>query len=689
MQRSRLVVGAVVLVVALAALGLEPLVAQSGTPRLTKPQQAALEALIAAVDRAGADPASVTPSEWQTHVLRASDGSHYVALRALAPGVAAPREPVMLYLRLAARHTDVQARSTPQRSAVMEWLHGERSDPLPMRATRSMTVPHGEMPVGSAAASIRNPDGSLANPAVRLMDRDRQRVVREREEREKQRRAALEAATRTGVSPMLPFEDFDAAVRLSSDAGGVTVLRSVSAGPGDYVLSLAWAEPATGARSPVVHVLSHRLLLPAASPAFALSDVVLADAVHQLDAAYPLDRQNAHPYAIGALEATPARDAAFRVDERLSVAVQVINPSAGDTGKPDVEVTFAVSRLTADRAEVVGTLPPQRYTAATLPVDFDLAKGHPLFPAVQASLAKFSRGHYRLEVTAIDHLVGQRASREARFEVVGTPQSLLSEAPAPGRAFQRGVVLTPGMLEVLSRAMTPAMPSDGLTQMLGAAAAGRFAELARDVPVPVTERATAQALRALGLLGAGDSPRTVAVQLQQALAQGAPPSPILVLLGATAALGGDNRAAVSAWNQARDGGVDDSSVAALLVNAYMRQGDVARATAMAQAALDAQPDSVAAARGLAAARIAAGQYVEALAALEPFATGTPDPDTDFLVVHALYAGFVGETAPGATAAGRDRLQAVGRRYVDTGGPHAALVKEWLVVVATSARPPVG
>ncbi len=200
------------------------------------------------------------------------------------------------------------------------------------------------------------------------------------------------------------------------------------------------------------------------------------------------------------------------------------------------------------------------------------------------------------------------------------------------------------------------------------------------------ERPTAQALRGLGLFALGDSPRAVAPQLQQAIGQGAPAAPVLVVLGATYALGGDDKAALTAWSQARDAGIDDASIATLLVDAYMRQGDVARATAMARAALDAQPSNAVAARGLAATRIAAGQYAEALAGLDALTSATVDPDTDFLVIHALYGGFVGETAPGSTASGRERLQVVGPRYVAAAGPHAALVTEWLAVVAARSAP---
>ena len=284
-------------------------------------------------------------------------------------------------------------------------------------------------------------------------------------------------------------------------------------------------------------------------------------------------------------------------------------------------------------------------------------------------------------------VVSPSLSGDVQLEVADTPYSLLKEAPAPGQPFRREAILTPTMLAVMARALTPANPSDGLSQLLSAAADGRFADLVREAPVTPSERPTTQVLRGLGLYAVGDAPRTVvAAHLQQALAQGATPSPTLLLLGATHALGGDDRAAVGAWNQARDSGVDDASVATLLVDAYVRQGDVARATAIARAALDAQPGNAAAARDLAAARIAAGHYADALAGLDGIAAAR-EPETDFLVLHALYAGFVGDTAPGNTPAGRSRLQAVGARYVGAGGRHAGLVKKWLAVVGARSTTP--
>lgn len=660
---------------------------QPSAPSLNRAQRAALEAAVNAVDRAAATPV-VTTASWQTHVLRSSDGSHYVALRALASDVAAPAGPVVLYVRLASRRSEAVT-TTAERSAVREWLDGQRSDPLPMRVSGSMSVPRGEMPVGGTAMGRDPAAESVA--ALRLLTLERERAARRREDEEASRRAALESAASGRTSDMLPFEDFDVAAMLgTTPAGGVDLRRSLTAGPGDYDLYVGWAAAARGRGDAAeVHVLRHRLVLPAASADFALSDLVLADEVHATSATYRPEQQNAHPYAMGALEVTPAIDERFLVDGRLSVLFQAISPAADDAGKPDVRVRFMVTRLDGTREIAVGSLPEQRHHAATLPADFSVARGHPLVVAVQVSLARFARGRYRLTVNATDERTGSQATRAAIFQVAGTPHSLLREAPAPGQAFRRESILAPPLLAMVVGGLTPPEPSAMLRRALDAAAAGRFADLVRDAPVEPSERATAQALRALGLYALGDAPRTVAVQLQQALAQGARPAPLLVVLGATQALSGSDKAAIAMWNDARDGSVDDTALGTLLVDAYMRQGDVARATAMARAALDAQPGSLEAVRGLAGASIAAARYLEAVQVLDSHPLAPGDLDTRFLVVHALYGAFVSNTAPANSPSGLARLRTLGREYVDAGGPHAALVAEWLVVLggAPATLPP--
>lgn len=671
------------LVTACLAGGAPPVLAGQGTPSLTAAQRTALDAVVRAVERAaGTDGAGAMPTPpattWQVHVLRASDGSHYVALRALVSGAPPVAGPVVLYVRLASHRGD--AITAAERSAVLEWLDGERRTPLPQRAGGSMSVPRGEMPVGNITQG-RDPAAESVT-ALRLMSMERERAARQREAREAERRAALEDARLGRASTMLPFEDFDVAAVLGTAAGGsLDVRRSLTAGPGDYDLTIAWTAAGTRASPASVQIITRRLSLPAATSAFALSELVLADDVETLAVPYRADQQNAHPYALGALEATPARDDVFRVDEKLSVLLQAINPAADAVDKPSIDITFAVSRQAGEREVAVGTLPLQHHNAATLPANFSVAAGHPLFTAVQVPLTRFARGRYRLTVTATDMRSGAQATRDASFVVAGTPDSLLREAPAPGQAFRRDAILTPALRRALVAALTPPAPSAMLRRVLDAAAAGRDAELLREAPVDAAERGTAQVLRAYGLYALGDAPRTVAAQLQQALAQGAPAAPVRLLLGATEALTGSDPSAIASWNAAREGQMDDPSLAALLVDAYMRLGDAARATAMARAALDAEPHNAAAARGLASAHIASGHYADALAVLDglPAAAAGADAETDFLIVHALYGGVVGRTAPGHSGDGRARLATVGRRYVAAGGPHAALVQEWLAV----------
>lgn len=679
---------AVALTAALAVGGLGASAgAQVAAPKLSKPQRAAFEAILAAVDRAaaGATDAPLDEARWTTHVLRASDGSHYVALHADLTAGDTPTEPVPLYVRFTARRVGAETELPPARSAVAEWLKGLRGDPLPMRASRSTTVPAGEVPVGGAAI-LAGDAGVEASNVLRLQDLERDRARREAAAREKQRRAELESRAATPPTPLHPFEDLDP--RYEFPAGGASAFleRGASVGPGDYDVYIGWAAPAGRNRPPAVHVVHHRVTLPGADTVeFALSDVILADRVRALAAPFPPEQQGAHPYAIGALDALPARDTIFRVDEPLSVVTQIINATGSGAGKPDVDLATRVTRVVAGRDELVGTLPVQPFNATTLPADFDVTAGHPLFAALQVPLASFSRGHYALTLTAVDKIGRRQATRRVEFDVAGTPDSLLREAPTPGQAFRREAVLAPSTLAAVVRALRPAAPSDGLARALDAAAAGRFAELMRVDTVPPVERPVAQALLGLGLYGLGDSARAAAAQLSQAANLGAPAPPVLVLLGATYALGNDDRAAVTAWNQAREGGIDDAAVAGLLIDAYLRQGDVARAAAMATAALDTQPDNLAARHALAATYLATRRHGEALTLLEAVPDAVATPETRFLLAEALYAAFVRHDPALDTPARRARFTAVAGAYVAEAGPHAALVRDWLATMPAAGR----
>ncbi len=100
------------------------------TPNLSRTQRDLHAALLMAVDDAAkadeSDDASV-----RTHVLRASDGSHYVAISAEPPAsVTMPTRPMPVYIRLAS--APPVAAQRPERSPTREWLVGQQTTPPPI-----------------------------------------------------------------------------------------------------------------------------------------------------------------------------------------------------------------------------------------------------------------------------------------------------------------------------------------------------------------------------------------------------------------------------------------------------------------------------------------------------------------------------------------------------------------------------
>ena len=205
-------------------------------PRLSRQQRATLESVVAAVDRAAVDATlRLTRPRWQVHVLRASDGSHYVALRGVASGLAAARRP-----------------GHPVRAADLACGTGRhhrgaalRGDGVAARsAQRSAADERGPLDVGAAG---------------RDADWRRRRLRRRRRRRQLQRTALhgpparaggarargrrQEAPRRARETPLTPGCRSSIRSRTSTSPhasiaipAGATILRSVRAGPGDFDL---------------------------------------------------------------------------------------------------------------------------------------------------------------------------------------------------------------------------------------------------------------------------------------------------------------------------------------------------------------------------------------------------------------------------------------------------------------------
>jgi hypothetical protein len=676
----------------------------AAAPNLTRQQRELLQALVTAVDAAATQPVT-GDLNWQAHVMRASDGSHYVAFSIEPPASAVlPKGPAMLYLRLATSSDDAAQRIV-ERSGVREWLAGSRTDPrlLPQRG-----IAIGDMPAfGAGAIAARGSTASSGSNDLRLMQLERERARQEQEERDKKRRAELEGKA-AAVRELFPFEDFDLASRSARADGARIITRAFTAGPGEYDLYVAWADPAAPKAATTIRVLRRPLQLPAATTAsLTTGSIILADRVSVREAPYPATEQAAHPYSIGVMEILPARDASYTRDESLALVFQIINASPAETGLPDVAVGFRIVRIAGDRETPVASLNPQYYNATTLPPDFDLRRGHPLFAAVTAPLASLGRGRYRLKIAINDRVGGiSAAAADTEFTIVGTPASLLAEAPPLGPAFKREAVLDPGALGGIVDALSPASPSPALARALAVARTGKLVDLLVEEPVPPAESGLRTALTGLALLSIGDV--SSATQFQRALQQGVsasaretsselrrdlavaptgrdggPVAAIQFLLGAARAMQSRDPDAIAAWQAALAAGNAPAQTPQLLVEALLRRGDHQRA-ARAIADTPNPPATPAWSRVSAATRIAEGRTADAVTLLDAHLSSHPDDrEARWLRLHAMYAQLIrGATPLGAATPEGRRFAEEARAYMDAKGAHAELVGEWLRVAAT-------
>lgn len=647
-------------------------IASAQPPDLSKAQRTTLQAMVRAVDAAATQPPAPN-SSWTTHVLRASDGSHYVAFSVEPTGdQKLPAGPVLLYVRLAtARPTDGAA-MTAERSPLGEWLAGQRVDPrlLPGRG-----IAIGEMPAfGAGAIGVRGSTASTGSMDLKLMAMERERARQEKEDADKLRRAEL-GGKETVTRGTLPFEDFDPRSQSVAADGRRIISRALTAGPGDYELFLAWADPAARRPADTIHVSRTVVTLPIVNTdALATSSLILADSIAIRPSPYTAAEQASHPYSIGLTEIVPARDASFTRDERLNVAFQVINARPGETGKPDVRITFRIVRVDGERELPFATLNPQSYDDASMPADFDLRLGHPLLAAMSAPLGTLPRDRYRLKVTVSDRRAGTARTEDAAFTVIGTAASLLGEAPPLGRSFQREMAIAASALAEVVLALTPEAPSAAMKQALDVAAKGRFIDLLLEDAVPAAEQSRRVALTGLALYAIGDA--SAALRLQRALDLGAPPAPIHFLVGAARALQGRDAEAIAAWQLARNTGMPSALVTPLMVDAHLRRTEGPQAAALVAEALGARlPDGVWW-RPHALSLLATGRDLEAIVALDAHLSLTPDDaEARWLLLQALYSSIVH-----GNAGSRARFAATARQYLAAEGAHGTLVADWLAAV---------
>ena len=188
-----------------------------------------------------------------------------------------------VYVRLAPRATEPPP-VIAQRSAVEEWLLGQRNDPLPMHARRVVQVPSGELPVGGPLSMSGRDTSGQSSAALALLERERTREKAAAAAREQERRDELEGRTKN-LQNLLPFEDFDMAARVVARPGRTPVIRrALTSGPGDYDVVLGWAVLDGKNRPTRTGVLKHAITLPPAqATGLALGSIIVADEIQARD----------------------------------------------------------------------------------------------------------------------------------------------------------------------------------------------------------------------------------------------------------------------------------------------------------------------------------------------------------------------------------------------------------------------
>jgi hypothetical protein len=660
---------------------------QAKAPKLSKEQRQALMAAVTAVKDATNVPAA--DEGWQTHLLRASDGSHYVAFSAEAPPDLDADTPLVLYVRLAPRPAEGAVTTLAVRSPVEEWLLGQRNDPLPLGARGVVQVPAGELPVGGPlATSVRDTMGGQNQAALRMMDRERERQKAAAEAAERARRAEMEGKGRSEPN-LMPFEDFDVSARLTARPGRSPVIRrALTAGPGDYDLLVGWVALDAKQRPARSGVLKHTLHLPTSQAGLSLGSVIVADSITVRSDLYRADQQTAHPYAIGLTEIAPAADAIFTNEERLSVAFQVLGAAPSPTGKPDVTVGFRLFRATEQGEQPAGSLTPLEYSESTLPADFNLLLGHPILAAMAAPLRTLPRGDYRLAIAATDRLGRSSTTAETRFRIVATPAALLASAPPFTARVRRTWFVEDRVLAGALDAMPASVRTPSAAPLVAHARERRFVSLLPDASIPPTDRGLGLLLQAVARYALGDTPSTVVVQLRRALEAGAPAAAVQFWMGASWAADGKDEDALQAWDAARKAQWPETLIALPSAEALVRLNRMEDAGKAARQALDPQEPQlgdVELRQIVAASDIAAERYDSAIEVLRAVLSARPDDtDAQWLMVHALFASALKGQGAGTTAQGKAEWQELAARYVAAGGRHRAIVDEWRAYLTSSS-----
>ena len=377
-------------------------VTNAAAPPARKPlgvkEREAILALFKAVDLAQeTDVVSDAGVTWDSHVLKAREQTAYVPIRITAAR-ADLKSPAM-YIRAVSRHDGVRA--SDEHSRLREWV--VRGGGVMARMPETVAISAAEMPFGPATTSIRQATAAAAAASGALTFQERQF--------ERQKRAAEEAKKKEETKQrdpyLFPFEEY----YFVDAKPGAPIERAIALGPGEYDVFVALIDR-NRARTSSAVTMRHTITVPDLwRDELALSSLILARDVRQLEAPLAAQEQAAHAYAFGRAEVVPVATPTFTPDDTLTVVYQICN-----YGAPDSDLTADYTFYRTDGARrLFNRTSPQFFADADLPSPD--AWDTTAFATATIPLQPFPPGQYELEVSVRDRLTRATATGTVAFSV--------------------------------------------------------------------------------------------------------------------------------------------------------------------------------------------------------------------------------------------------------------------------------
>jgi len=195
------------------------------------------------------------------------------------------------------------------------------------------------------------------------------------------------------------------------------LMRGMWLAPGEYNVFVAMQEKADK-DLPKTAVIKQPLTVPDLSKGLAMSSLILAQEVEPAPVTTKQRNQLDAPYDIAGTRITPVVGTRFRKTDELTVVYYIYHPALGSDGKPELQADYAFYSVNAGVEQPFRKNAPQIFNGQTMPADFNPAV-HQILGGQAVSLAPFSNGDYRLEVTIADKVANTKTSGSTTFSVIG------------------------------------------------------------------------------------------------------------------------------------------------------------------------------------------------------------------------------------------------------------------------------